>query len=81
VIPPAVSGAGEGTRTLGVQLGMRKLRISLHRADLISRVTAEINIMCAKLMGASSICQENGRLRAFFFAAQNFLLFKGKFLS
>jgi len=37
--------------------------------------------MCAKLRGASSIVQENGRLRAAFFAAKNFLLFKGKFLS
>jgi hypothetical protein len=54
---------------------MRKLRISLHRADLISRVTADINIMCAKLLGASSIGQENGRLRAFFFTAQNFFTF------
>jgi len=61
---------------------MRKLRISFsHRADLISGVTADINIMCAKLRGASSIVQENGRLRAAFFAAKNFLLFKGKFLS
>jgi len=60
---------------------MRRVRISvLQLADLISGVTADINIMCAKLLGSSSIGQENGRLRAFFLRPKIFYFLKENFI-